>query len=247
MIQAVTHGKAGTAMKSFSSVLNDADVEAVVAFVREQFMRQKRHNTQYHTRENGWFDHEKYRDAFPFALGEIALDTPWEQLNESQQRGRLLFMQGCISCHDRARVQQEGQIWESRPLSFPRNGYSHLQPDVVSAASPYMVHDRLPVMGNLSAQERRGQAIFQQNCAFCHANNGSGKNWIGQFIQPHPRDFRDAGKMGGLTQQDLVERIGKGVAGTAMPAWRTVLTPAQLEDVAAYVLRLYRASQQAEQ
>jgi len=230
-------------MKGFDGVISDADVAAVVDFVRDQFMRQPRFNTHYHTRENGWLDHDRYRDAFPFALGEVALDTPWEQLNAAQQRGRTLFMQACISCHDRAKVEQDGSIWESRPLSYPRNGYSHLQPDAVSSASPYTVHDQVPVMAPLTPLERRGQAIFQQNCAFCHANNGSGKNWIGQFIQPHPRDFRDAKKMGGLTRQDLVKRIGEGVPGTAMPAWRTVLDQQQLEAVAAYVLRLYQAAQ----
>ncbi len=83
-------------------------------------MRDARPNIINHTKENGWENHQKYAAAFPFANGEIPLDTPWAQLTEEQQQGRQLFMQSCISCHDRAVVMDEGAIWELRALSYPR-------------------------------------------------------------------------------------------------------------------------------
>ena len=46
----------------------------------------------------------RYKAAFPFALGEIPLDVPQEQLNKEQLAGYRLFMTSCISCHDRSRV-----------------------------------------------------------------------------------------------------------------------------------------------
>jgi cytochrome c oxidase cbb3-type subunit 3 len=242
MIEVVTNGKPDTAMQGFSAQIGTEDIAAVVDFVRHQFLQNKAYNTRYHTPENGWYDHQQYADAFPFALEEIALDTPWEELNASQRRGKKLFLESCVICHDRAKVSDEGAIWSSRPLSFPRNGYSHLEPDAVSAASVYAKHDQSPDLAELSELELQGRELYRQNCAFCHANDGTGKNWIGRFIEPHPRDFTDAGKMGGLSVEDLMQRIGDGVEGTAMPAWKTVLDENQLRAVASYVWRLYESS-----
>jgi len=70
MIKAIASGKKDTAMMSFKSLLSDDDIDAVVYFVRKAFMQQKLVNTKYHTEENGWFDHEKYKIAFPFATQE---------------------------------------------------------------------------------------------------------------------------------------------------------------------------------
>src|SRR3569832_2889553 len=78
MIDAVTHGRPNTAMKSFAQILSADDIAAVVDFVRITFMEKKGRNTAYHTPENGWPNHQRYAAAFPFALGEIPLDTPWE-------------------------------------------------------------------------------------------------------------------------------------------------------------------------
>src|SRR5690349_21233701 len=86
MIAAVRGGKPGTAMKGFAGIIDEADMAAVTDFVRHEFMQNKAENTRYHTVENGWPDHERHRAAFPFARGDIAIDTPWEQLTDEQQR-----------------------------------------------------------------------------------------------------------------------------------------------------------------
>ena len=85
MVTAVTDGKPGTAMTSFSRVLNGSEIETVVDFIRAEFMRDQLVNTRYHTAANGWSNHERYQDAFPFATGQIALDAPWSELDERQK------------------------------------------------------------------------------------------------------------------------------------------------------------------
>ena len=92
MLRAVTDGRAGTAMKGFAGILKPDEIAAVVDFVREEFIRRKAPNTRYHTAENGWADHQRHRAAFPFATGEIALDTPFERLTPEQQHGKRLFL-----------------------------------------------------------------------------------------------------------------------------------------------------------
>lgn len=238
MLKALREGRPGTAMKSFRQQLTEQEMHQVVMFVRDEFMTNKRENTRYHIPENGWFNHEVNRDAFTFALGEIALDTPWEDLTEQQRAGKELFMRSCVTCHDRAQVENEGVIWEARPLSYPRNQYSHLDPDAVSEASPYALHDRAALVQSetLDVKQQKGKFLFEQNCAFCHAADGSGKNWIGSFIQPHPRNLSDTAFLSRLEKPELMKKIANGVEGTAMPAWKTVLSNEQIEALAEYLL-----------
>jgi cytochrome c oxidase cbb3-type subunit III len=243
MIDAVAHGRKDTAMKGFSTLLSDADIAAVVDFVRQTFMAGKGGvNTQYHTAENGWPDHERrYGAAFPFALGEIPLDTPWESLTPAQREGKRLFMSGCITCHDRARVRNPGAIWDPRAVSYPRGGFRPGQTaiDAVSGATPYARHDKAPSISNLTTQEGQGEMLFQKNCAFCHAADGTADNWIGHFLQPHPRNLTDSKAMAGMTRARLKDVIREGVPGTPMSAWKSVLSDKEIDAVIAYINRAF--------
>ncbi len=245
MLDAVRHGRAGSAMKSFSSVLNEVEITLVVDFIRREFMQQQLENSRYHTAQNGWPNHQRYRIAFPFALGTLPLDTADEKLTAEQRRGKRLFISSCISCHDRAQVNDEGQIWDKRALSYPRRHYSHRdenpppETDSNSGATPYAKHDIAPRLDSLSPLQRHGEALFQDNCAFCHAADGSGKNWIGTFLEPHPRDLTNPTYMRTMTRQRLKQTIASGLPGTSMPAWQSVLQDSEIEAIVAYIDRAF--------
>lgn len=242
MLDAVSKGRAGTAMQGFDSVLTAAEIAAVVAFVRGEFMLAKAPNTRYHTVENGWPEHERYSAAFAFATGKVTIDTPTEQLTPEQRAGRRLYMSSCVSCHDRSRVTAPGAPWESHALSYPRNGFipgDAPNADTTSGASPYHLHDKVPQIAGLSEQESRGQALFQDNCAFCHAADGTGRNWIGSFLQPHPRDLTAPAFMSGMSRERLAGVIRDGLPETSMPAWKSVLTAPQIQAVIAYIARAF--------
>lgn len=248
MIEAVSAGRPGTAMKSFAAVLSPVQIEAVVDFVSLTFIGAgiggARANTAYHIPENGWPDHERYSDAYPFALGEIALDVRDEELSPVERRGKRLFMSSCVTCHDRARLEDDRTLWAPRAVSYPRAGYSHRdggRPDAETGATPYAGHDRAPTLEDVDARERLGAGIFQDNCAFCHAADGSGRNWIGSFLQPPPRDLTDRAAMAGMDPVRLRAAIAMGVEGSAMPAWRTVLSEDEIDAVAAYVEKAFMA------
>jgi len=237
MVDAVTHGRTGTAMVSFASVISTEEIDAVVGYIRNSFMQDERPNLIYHTRENGWADHDRYAPAFPFASGEIPLDRPWEQLTEEQRHGKDLFMQSCISCHDRAVVEDEGAIWELRALSYPRKHYSHrMDMDSISAASPYAMHDQPPDTSRPSEAQKRGAELFQQNCAFCHGADATGRNWIGSFLEPRARDLTAEAITQRATER-LAYVIRNGLEGTSMPAWKHVLSDDQINDVITYLKR----------
>lgn len=249
MLQSIRSGRPGTAMMSFSSVLQPNEIVAVADFVRHEFMITKAENTRYHTEANGWFNHERYAAAFPFARGEIALDTPWEQLTAQQAEGKRLFLASCVSCHDRARVTDNSVRWESRAVSYPRNqvapGDYSPRPsddkpvDAMTSATPYHLHDLPPRLAGLTEAEQRGETLFQQNCAFCHAADGTARNWIGSFMEPHPRDLTKSPVMDSMTRIRLRTVIRDGLPGTSMPAWKSVLSEQQVGDVIAYVARAF--------
>lgn len=245
MTIAVTHGRPGTAMQSFTRALSTEEIGLVVDFVRREFIEARAPNTHYHTVENGWPDHDQYAPAFPFALGELAIDTPDDQLSPAQRVGKRIFMLSCVSCHDRGKVQDEGVIWDPRPVSYPRSGYSHRSAerrtavDAETAASPYAHHDTKPEVTGLTAEEQQGEQLFQANCAFCHAADGTGLNWIGSFLEPHPRDLTDAEFMTGMTRQQLAKVIREGLPSTTMPAWKDVLDAGQIAAVIAYINRAF--------
>lgn len=242
MLATVTKGRAGTAMAGFEGILKPAEIVAVTNFVRQEFMLSKAPNTRYHTVGNGWPNHERYSAAFPFATGELALDTPAEMLTGQQRAGKRLFMASCVSCHDRSKVNNAGAPWELRPLSYPRNGFSPgdwPQVDGITSATPYHKHDIIPKLANLTPQEKRGEALFQFNCAFCHAADGTGRNWIGSFLEPHPRDLTQSDFMSSMTRERLTAVIEEGLPDTSMPAWKSVLSKAEIQDVIAYVSRAF--------
>ena len=300
MIASVHDGRAGTAMKGFAGILSAREIEAVTDFVRHEFMASRAENTRYHTAANGWPDHERNQVAFAFARGDIALDTPWGELDAEQQRGKRLFLGACITCHDHGRVSNPGSVWESRPVTYPRDAYctschqeapraaptgaahpTHSAPNGAAhpateapagAAHPtraathtftlpdgsvplqspnqagtdgvaggYLVHDQRPALANASPLERRGEALFQKNCAFCHAADGTSKGWIGSFLEPHPRDLTSAQQMQGMTKERLARSINEGLPGTSMPAWNGVLVAADIEALMAYISRAFHS------
>lgn len=235
MFEVVKNGKPDTAMHGFDRLLDNNEIQAVVDFVRDEFMLKKKINTRYHTVENGWPDHQRYSHAYPFATGEIALDTPDENLEPEQLRGKQLYLTSCISCHDWARVEEEGDIWSKQSISYPRNNYSHTIIDAVSSASIYAQHDLAPQVENLSDDAITGRVLWQQNCAFCHAADGTGQNWIGSFLEPKPRDLSNPEFMRHMTRPMLLQSIRDGLKNTSMPAWKDVLTDTQINQIISYI------------
>ena len=235
MIAVVTAGKTGTAMHGFSRLLDATEIAAVVDFVRLEFIELRRPNTRYHTVENGWPDHQRYREAFPFAVGELPLDLSPEQMTPAQVRGRELFVGACITCHDRATTAAAGEAWSKQSLSYPRNNFSYSEVDTISSASVYARHDIPPQVADLSAEAVEGKLLWQENCAFCHAADGSGENWIGSFLVPKPRNLTDPGFMRHMSRDLMLERIRDGLPGTSMPAWKQVLSDEQIGLIISYI------------
>lgn len=239
MLRVVRGGRAGTAMQAYDVRLAGVEIEAVVDFIRAEFMSGKSVNMRYHSPENGWEGNPSESPAAAFATGKLAMDVPWEDLSPLEQSGKRLFLSACVTCHDQGRVKSKGIGWEAEAVSYPRGGFRYNPVvDAVSGASVYALHDKSPRL-ELTERERHGEKLYQENCAFCHGGDGTGRNWIGSFLQPHPRDLTSDAAMSGFTPDRLADVIRKGLPGTSMPAWGAILSDPEIRDIVAYINRAF--------
>jgi cytochrome c oxidase cbb3-type subunit 3 len=247
MVDAVTNGRLGTAMPSFSSVLKPDEIEAVISYVRTTFMETEPASINYHSAVNGWNDRASYRVAYDFVNESIRLNTPTELLTESQLRGRSIYLSACISCHEQSSNGEDDVVWELRAVSYPRRHFSHRAEeadsgpiDALSSASPYTLHDQPVIPSTMTPEVARGMGLYQANCAFCHALDGTGRNWIGSFLEPKPRDFTSRNFVSSEASEELRERVRNGIPNTSMPAWKYVLDDEEINSIIAYINAAFR-------
>jgi mono/diheme cytochrome c family protein len=89
----------------------------------------------------------------------------------------------------------------------------------------------------------RGQVVYQKQCAVCHGIAGDGNGFLAYGFDVKPRDFRQgwykfrSTKNGNRpTLEDIERTIRQGVPNSTMPAWGQFLKPAEIHDVARYLV-----------
>ncbi|MGP0062243.1 MAG: c-type cytochrome [Isosphaeraceae bacterium] len=90
-----------------------------------------------------------------------------------------------------------------------------------------------------------GYALYRRNCLHCHGVSGAGDGPTSAFLYPVPRDYRAGifkftSTPSGLlpARSDLRRTITYGLHGTSMPAFESLLTATQIEEVIDYVMFL---------
>jgi mono/diheme cytochrome c family protein len=88
----------------------------------------------------------------------------------------------------------------------------------------------------------RGKATYDKWCAGCHGDTGAGDGPAAAYMLPRPRDFtRGVYKIRSTasgeipTDADLRHVIDKGMPGTAMPDWESLLDDRERDDLVAYI------------
>ncbi|GIW88622.1 MAG: hypothetical protein KatS3mg108_2946 [Isosphaeraceae bacterium] len=95
---------------------------------------------------------------------------------------------------------------------------------------------------------RGGYAIYREQCMHCHGASGDGNGPTAPFLWPAPRDYRPgiykftstagSGPDSKPTRDDLRRTIRLGIANSSMPAFESLLTPNEIEQVIDYVMFL---------
>ncbi len=81
-----------------------------------------------------------------------------------------------------------------------------------------------------------GGEIFQTNCATCHGSGGHGDGPAGAALNPPPKDLSVLQVQ--VSDGYLFWRISEGSPGTAMVAWRGILTEEQIWHLVTFIRTL---------
>lgn len=98
---------------------------------------------------------------------------------------------------------------------------------------------------HVQGNAHRGEKMYADNCVDCHGVAGDGNGPRAYFIFPKPRNFLDTSVRANYDRDSLIASISHGVKGREMPAWRHVLTPQQIADIAEYVYANFIVSHHA--
>ena len=81
-----------------------------------------------------------------------------------------------------------------------------------------------------------GAEVFKTNCESCHGPQGHGDGPAGVALDPTPKNLPELAAQVG--DDYLYWRINTGKEGTAMVAWKGVLTDEQIWQAVAYIRTL---------
>ncbi len=78
-----------------------------------------------------------------------------------------------------------------------------------------------------------GKSIFQENCTFCHGDDGTGKTPPGMALGAHDLTSREVGKR---SDTELAQTISQG--RNKMPAFSNKLDDSQIHELILYIRTL---------
>jgi mono/diheme cytochrome c family protein len=84
--------------------------------------------------------------------------------------------------------------------------------------------------------ESAPDAIYHNYCSVCHGDRGDGRSRAQNSLNPPPRDFTSAGE---LSRDTMITIITHGKPSTAMVAWKTQLSAAEIEGVTDYIRKTF--------
>jgi mono/diheme cytochrome c family protein len=83
-----------------------------------------------------------------------------------------------------------------------------------------------------------GQTIYREKCLECHGTEGAGDGPLAASLRPRPPGPFASGRAARAQEGDLYWWIKNGVAGSAMPAFRSVLSDDQVWNTVNYLKAL---------
>lgn len=99
--------------------------------------------------------------------------------------------------------------------------------------------------GGAPVNQKGGYALYHANCLQCHGLSGGGNGPTAPFLYPIPRDYRQGlfkftSTPNGArpARDDLRRTIRHGLPGTSMPAFGTLLSEEEVEQLVDYVIFL---------
>ena len=82
---------------------------------------------------------------------------------------------------------------------------------------------------------RKGADIFRHYCSVCHGDKGDGQSRAKNSFAVPPRNYTTPEAAIELTRERMIHSVTNGRPGTAMIAWRTELSAAEIEAVVDHI------------
>lgn len=80
-----------------------------------------------------------------------------------------------------------------------------------------------------------GAQLYQENCSVCHGEQGDGDSRARFGLNPPPADFTTSGLKERMSEEEMVQVVTHGKAGTAMAAWGSQLSGSEIRRIVDYV------------
>ncbi len=195
----------------------------------------------------------------------FAVDSTGRQ--KEVTRGAELFASNCAACHgNRGRGDGfVGQVLLRKPKNLAAIRFSlklltqvlwngkpgtampswrTVPPQDLSALAVYVQTLHPPDQNAAISPEclAHGNQVFLHNCAPCHGVAGDGKGTAAATLLPQPANFR-------LKQPDfdyILTVVREGIPGTAMPAWKDLISESDRQAVAGFVRTLFEAGESSQ-
>jgi cbb3-type cytochrome c oxidase subunit III len=91
----------------------------------------------------------------------------------------------------------------------------------------------------IPGETRSGEYIFHNYCSVCHGDRGDGQSRAKDGLDPPPRNYTTPESAIELTRDRMIHSVTNGRPGTAMIAWGSELSPAEIENVVDYVRKTF--------
>lgn len=251
MVAFVSNGKPGTAMTAWKTQLTNKEIEAVVDYIRNNFMQVALDPKLIRGRalyaHNCIACHGERGQGTPASVGL----TPPRDLASPQARAEL------------TRERMINSVSNGRPNTAMAGFADRLPAADIQAVVDYvraalMVPETKGISGTrahggrgndavdknaqmqpfangLTGDAHRGEKMYMATCATCHGNKGDGQGPRAYFIRPKPRNFIDPTFRASFNRTALYTAVANGRLGTEMPAWSKVLTDQEMTDVSEFV------------
>ena len=82
---------------------------------------------------------------------------------------------------------------------------------------------------------RKGADIYRHYCSVCHGDKGDGQSRAKNSFAVPPRNYTTPEAAIELTRERMIHSVTNGRPGTAMIAWRTELSAAEIEGVVDHI------------
>jgi mono/diheme cytochrome c family protein len=251
MLTIVTHGKPGTAMTSWKTQLNEAEIAAVVDYIRKTFMqvaldsRLQRGRSLYAQncmvchgdRGQGASSQAGLNPPRDFTTPQARAELTRERMLASVTHGRANTAMAAFASRLPAADIEAVVDYVRAGLMLPSSS------EAISGTNAHAGRARsgpenpmaLPFPNGLRGVAARGEKTYAANCATCHGAKGDGKGPRAYFINPKPRNFLDPTFRGTFNRPALYTAVADGRLGAEMPAWSKVLNEQEIADVSEYV------------